>query len=83
MEFGNFPGFDRVNLPLNIRIQRQNIDAEREKEQNDYSDREQFKVVEVTDRNGEQYHPRIVRLRLQTLQNAEGYWRDTGRFTLA
>lgn len=83
LEFGNFPGFDRVNLPLNIRIQRQNIDAEREKEQNDYSDREQFKVVEVTDRNGEQYHPRIVRLRLQTLQNAEGYWRDTGRFTLA
>lgn len=83
LEFGNFPGFNRVALPLTVKIVRQDIDLDKEQAQNDYSGREQFKVAEAIDRNGEQYPPRILSLRLQTMQNAEGYWRDTGRFTLA
>ncbi|QNT77989.1 virulence factor SrfB [Entomobacter blattae] len=83
LEFGNFPGFEHIALPLSIKITRRDIDPEREEERKDYSDREQFQVTEVLDRHGEHLHLRIVRLRLQTLAESDGYWRDTGRFTLA
>lgn len=83
LEFGNFPGFNKVSLPLTVKIVRQDIDLDKEQAQKDYSGREQFKIAEVTDQKGEQYPPRILSLRLQTMQNVEGYWRDTGRFTLA
>ena len=68
---------------MTVTIKRQDIDQEKENLKNDYSDREQFRIVEITDRNGEQYPTRLLVLRLQTMMNSEGYWRDTGRFTLA
>lgn len=83
LEFGNFPGFDKIALPLSVKITRRDIDPDREESGNDYSNREQFQIEEVIDQNHEQLHPRIVRLRLQTLMEADGYWRDTGRFNLA
>lgn len=83
LEFGSFTALNKIALPLTVKVMRRDIDTDKEKTQNDYSDREQFRVVEVTDRNGEQYPARILSLRLQTMPNSEGYWRDTGRFTLA
>lgn len=83
LEINNFNALNKIALPLTVTIKRQDIDQERENLKNDYSDREQFRIVEITDRNGEQYPTRLLVLRLQTMMNSEGYWRDTGRFTLA
>lgn len=83
LEFNNFNALNKIALPLTVTIMRQNIDKDKEIQKNDYSDREQFKITEVTDRNGEQYPTRLLMLRMQTMLNSDGYWRDTGRFTLA
>ncbi len=83
LEFNNFNALNKIALPLSVTIMRQNINKEKEEVNNDYSDREQFKITEIKDHNGEQYPTRLLMLRLQTMLNSEGYWRDTGRFTLA
>ena len=39
---------------------------------------EQFDIDQIVDRNGEDVSHGRLRLRLQTLRNADGYWLDTG-----
>lgn len=41
--------------------------------------RENFRVVEVTNRGDERRPPSTICLRLQTIMDEQGYWRDTGQ----
>jgi hypothetical protein len=44
---------------------------------------EDFRVVEVSDAEGNARRRDIVNLRLQTLKSEAGYWLDTGVLALA
>ena len=48
----------------------------------DQAGRETFKVEAVEDATGASNHPNDVRLRLQTMDDGDGYWRDTGRLAI-
>ena len=43
----------------------------------------EFKVDEIEDSSGDRQPERVVRLRLQTIDDQDGYWRDTGRLSVA
>ena len=43
---------------------------------------ESFWIDQIVDRNGNEVGPARLRLRLQTLHNADGYWLDTGIVSL-
>lgn len=45
-------------------------------------DEEDFRVTEITDHEGGPVLPRELDLRLQTLKTEEGYWLDTGMFSI-
>ena len=45
-------------------------------------DEEDFRIVEITDREQGPVLPRELELRLQTLKTADGHWLDTGTFTI-
>jgi hypothetical protein len=65
----------RLRLPLRINVRRAEIDPEaRDTEEL----REEFKVDEIEDAEGDRQSPGIVTLRLQTEASEAGYWRDTG-----
>jgi hypothetical protein len=49
---------------------------------NEDADLESFWVDQIIDRNGNDLPPSLVRLRLQTMRNLEGYWLDTGTVTI-
>ena len=79
MEFANPDDAQRLELPLTVTVGRRSIDpdeAEAEKE------RETFTVEEVQDASGATQRNDAVRLRLQTIDDQDGYWRDTGRLKL-
>jgi len=77
MEFANPEDAQRYELPLTVKVQRK----EPQGDVDDPTLRERFQVEEVTDRAGTM-HPRYaVRLRLQTMPDGNGYWRDTGRLS--
>jgi hypothetical protein len=75
LEFGNADDVRNLALPLTVRLARGNAepgspDAEASKEQ--------FKPTSIRDAEGQERHPTTVRMRLQTMRDESGYWRDTG-----
>ncbi len=80
LEFATAKNVARLALPLSVKLRRKDI-RERDEERNDFANREQFKVDEITDSEEGVVHPSVVQLRLQTLRDVEGYWRDTGRLS--
>ena len=74
MEFANPDTAARMALPLRVTVARRTSgDAE------DEAGREIFAVTEVEDAHGSRLLDRDVVLRLQTMEDGDGYWRDTGR----
>ena len=82
LEFNSATDLSRVPLPLQVTIRRVDIETEREEKTNDFAGREDFRVSEVVDAEDNPRSTSIVDLRLQTLRDADGYWRDTGRLAL-
>jgi hypothetical protein len=79
MEFANPDDAHRMDLPLTVTVARREIDpdaAEAEME------RETFTVDEIMDASGTTQRNGDVRLRLQTIDDQDGYWRDTGRLVI-
>ena len=74
MEFANPDNAQRFDLPLQVTVRRQEPTGEDE----DPAARERFNVDEIKDASGDDQHRSVVRLRLQTLHDGDGYWRDTG-----
>ncbi len=79
MEFSNPDTAARMALPLKVTVRRADIDPDSELDQ---AGRETFKVEAVEDATGASNHPNDVRLRLQTMDDGDGYWRDTGRLAI-
>ena len=79
MEFANPDDAHRMDLPLTVSVTRREIDP-------DAPDaemlRESFVVDEVIDASGATKRAGDVRLRLQTIDDQDGYWRDTGRLVI-
>lgn len=80
MEFANPDSASRMALPLKVVVQRKEIDPDQEQ---DYAGRETFMVESVEDNAGSRLRESEVRLRLQTIDDQDGYWRDTGRLAIA
>lgn len=78
MEFANPDNAQDFELPLKVKVRR------REAQSNDIDPtlHESFAVDEVEDDSGDRHPERVVRLRLQTMDDQDGYWRDTGRLSL-
>ena len=73
LEFSNPDEVRNLALPLKVRLARAPMEgAEAE------AAREQFKPVSVRDADDQERHPTTVRMRLQTMRDDAGYWRDTG-----
>ncbi|MCB9960308.1 MAG: virulence factor SrfB [Rhodospirillaceae bacterium] len=68
----------RLSLPLTVTLERAEVEAEG----TDEAKKEDFKIVEVEDAQGEARPKSLLQLRLQTLKSEAGYWLDTGILTL-
>ena len=79
MEFANPDDAQRMDLPLQVKVARREIDPDTPEAE---MQRETFVVDEVTDASGATQRTGNVRLRLQTLDDGDGYWRDTGRLQI-
>ena len=79
MEFANPASVRRLALPLTVTLERADIDPERADAE---LRREDFRVSEVVDAEGDNLRTSEVTLRLQTLEEEAGYWRDTGALTV-
>ena len=79
MEFANPDDAQRLDLPLTVTVARRSIDPD---EADVEKERETFAIDEVQDRSGATQRNDAVRLRLQTIDDQDGYWRDTGRLSL-
>jgi len=79
MEFANPDDAHRMDLPLTVTIARREIDPDALEAE---MQRETFVVDEVTDASGATQRNGDVRLRLQTIDDQDGYWRDTGRLVI-
>ena len=79
MEFTNPENAQSFDLPLRVKVRRQEADTENE----DPALRETFRVEEIEDASGDRQPERVVRLRLQTIDDQDGYWRDTGRLSVS
>ncbi len=66
----------KMALPLRLKIARADVDDE---DQNIEEKKEEFDISEIEQKDGSQAMRTDVRIRLQTLQDEEGYWLDTGR----
>ena len=79
MEFANPDNANRMELPLRVTVKRSEIDP-------DAKDaeilRETFVVDGIVDAAGDTKQTSDVRLRLQTTDDPDGYWRDTGRLVI-
>jgi hypothetical protein len=88
MEFANPDNARSFDLPLRVKVLRAQPKAQIRTAQNrDQEDpgqeiRETFVIEEVTDADGAGQPNSVVKLRLQTMEGQEGYWRDTGRLSL-
>jgi hypothetical protein len=69
----------RLARPLKVTLERRDPTREEERE----AAMEDFRVVEVSDAEGNARRRDIVNLRLQTLKSEAGYWLDTGVLALA
>ena len=78
LEFASSSSVTRLALPLTVSLRRADV-RDRDEAANDFANREQFRVTDITDANRNPVPRGMVQLRLQTLRDAEGYWRDTGR----
>ncbi len=79
MEFANPDNAHSMDLPLKVTVARREIDPEAMDAE---VQRETFKPVEIVDASGATQHIDVVTLRLQTLDDQDGYWRDTGRLAI-
>jgi hypothetical protein len=80
MEFSNPDTAARMALPLKVTVRRAEIDPETEQ---DHAGRETFAIDAVEDASGDRKYNSDVCLRLQTMDDGDGYWRDTGRLAIA
>ena len=76
LEFDNPQQASKLNLPLTVTLERADPD------EGDEARKEDFKIVEIEDAEGDTKPPSIVSLRLQTLKSEAGYWLDTGILAL-
>lgn len=79
MEFTNPDTVHRLALPLKVTVQRREEDPELVRYE---AAREHFLVEEIEDATGSRLSSRDVTLRLQTMDEQDGYWRDTGRISM-
>jgi len=79
IEFANPDDAHRMDLPLTVTIARREIDPDAAEAE---MQRETFVVDEVVDASGATQRNGDVRLRLQTIDDQDGYWRDTGRLVI-
>jgi hypothetical protein len=88
MEFANPDNARTFDLPLRVTVRRAQpkirprTAMRGDDEDPDQEIRETFTIEEVTDADGAGQHSTVVRLRLQTMDGQEGYWRDTGRLSV-
>ncbi|MCC7282164.1 MAG: virulence factor SrfB [Acetobacteraceae bacterium] len=80
LDYSNPANVADLALPLTISIERAELDIEDEDSGRapDDSKREDFRIIEIVNARGDPVHPRLVDMRLQTLKDSSGYWRDTG-----
>jgi hypothetical protein len=79
MEFANPDTVHRLMLPLRVTVRRREEDPESTRYE---AAREHFMVEEIEDASGSRLSSRDVTLRLQTIDDQDGYWRDTGRLAM-
>jgi len=88
MEFANPDNAKTFDLPLHVKVRRAQPKGQlrtapgRSEQDPEQEMRETFVVEEVTDADGAGQQNSVVRLRLQTLDDQDGYWRDTGRLAV-
>jgi hypothetical protein len=89
MEFANPDNAKSFDLPLRVKVRRAQpkgqvqVSLGREQEEDPEQEmRETFVIDEVTDAEGAGHPNSVVRLRLQTMGDQDGYWRDTGRLAV-
>jgi hypothetical protein len=75
LEFGNADDVRNLALPLTVRLTRGVAEAGTPDAE---ASKEQFKPTSIRDAEGQERHPTTVRMRLQTMRDESGYWRDTG-----
>ncbi|NVK31518.1 MAG: virulence factor SrfB [Gammaproteobacteria bacterium] len=74
MDFADRSEAKRLNLPLRITLERIPEEDEAKK------DFKLFEIESIEDADGMTLPRSLVRFRLQTLRNDQGYWMDTGSF---
>jgi hypothetical protein len=79
LEFNDPDSARGLALPLTVRVRRRATDPDQASYE---ADRERFIIEEISDANGSNRPPRTLRLRLQTMDDEAGYWRDTGRLSV-
>lgn len=80
LEYSNPDSVPRLKLPLTLTLRRADIDPDQAGAE---AKREDFKVVEILDAEGDTLRTTEVQLRLQTEKSEAGYWRDTGALAVA
>jgi hypothetical protein len=80
MEFANPDNARAFDLPLRVKVSRRPSERDDDPEE---GARELFQIEEIVDSGGAGQPERVLTLRLQTLQDESGYWRDTGRLGVA
>jgi hypothetical protein len=80
LDYANPANVADLALPLAIAIERAELDIEDADSGRapDEAKREEFRITEILNARGDPVHPRLVEMRLQTLKDSAGYWRDTG-----
>ena len=80
LDYSNPANVADLALPLSISIERAELDIEDADSGRapDDSKREDFRIIEIINARGDPVHPKLVDMRLQTLKDSSGYWRDTG-----
>jgi hypothetical protein len=79
LEFNDPDAARGLALPLTVKVRRRATDPDNTSYE---ADRENFMIEEITDAEGNNRPSRTLRLRLQTMDDEAGYWRDTGRLSL-
>jgi hypothetical protein len=83
MEFRNPDTVPRLALPLRVTVRRAEQEPDAQNLHLAEAARELFRVEEISDAAGANLSNRDVVLRLQTLVDQDGYWRDTGKIALS
>ena len=78
LEFANPDNAGRLRLPLKVKVLRREANDD---DNPDPSAMEDFKIEEIQDADSGNHPSRLLTLRLQTIREQDGYWRDTGRLS--